>query len=173
MQPARLLCPRSSPHKNTGVGCHVFLQGIFPSQGSNSSLLHCRRILYHLGHQGSPWHSLGHPYCCRWHYFILFNDWVILYCINVPHLLYVPIPLSMAIEVASMFWLLYTVLQWTSGYIYPFGSCFSPDICPGVGLQGHMVALFFVYGNICFATFKGYYTMIKGDLSQGHKDLSI
>ena len=38
-----------SPGKNTGVGCHVFLQGIFPTQESNPcllSLLHCRRILY-------------------------------------------------------------------------------------------------------------------------------
>ena len=31
------------------------------------------------------------------------------------------------------------------GCMYPFGSCFSLDICPGVGLQGHMVALFFVF----------------------------
>ena len=33
-----------SPGKNTGVGCHAFLQGIFPTQGSNPGLLHCRRI---------------------------------------------------------------------------------------------------------------------------------
>ena len=43
-----------SPGKNTGVGCHVLLQGIFPTQGSNPDLLHCRQILYHLSHQGSP-----------------------------------------------------------------------------------------------------------------------
>ena len=42
------------PSKNTGVGCHVLLQGIFPTQGSNPGLLSCRRILYHLNHQGSP-----------------------------------------------------------------------------------------------------------------------
>ena len=42
-----------SPGKNTGVGCHALLQGIFPTQGLNPSLLHCRRILYHLSHQGS------------------------------------------------------------------------------------------------------------------------
>ena len=40
------------PGKNTGVGCHALLQGIFPTQGSNPGLLHCRWILYHLGHQG-------------------------------------------------------------------------------------------------------------------------
>ena len=43
-----------SPGKNTGVGCHALLQGIFPTQGSNPSTLHCRQILYHLSHQGSP-----------------------------------------------------------------------------------------------------------------------
>ena len=43
-----------SPGKNTGVGCHALLQRIFPTQGSNPGLLHCRRILYHLSHQGSP-----------------------------------------------------------------------------------------------------------------------
>ena len=42
-----------SPGKNTGVGCHVLLQGIFPTQGSNPGLPHCRQILYHLSHQGN------------------------------------------------------------------------------------------------------------------------
>ena len=42
-----------SPGKNTGVSCHALLQGIFPTQGSNPGLLHCRWILYHLSHQGS------------------------------------------------------------------------------------------------------------------------
>ena len=44
-----------SPDKNTGVGSHALLQGIFPTQGSNPGLPHCRQILYHLSHQGSPW----------------------------------------------------------------------------------------------------------------------
>ena len=43
----------SSPGKNPGVGCHALLPGIFPTQGSNPGLPHCRRILYHLSHQGS------------------------------------------------------------------------------------------------------------------------
>ena len=42
-----------SPGKNTGVGCHALLQGIFPTQGSNPGLPHYRQILYHLSHQGS------------------------------------------------------------------------------------------------------------------------
>ena len=36
-----------SPGKNTGMSCHVLLQGIFPIQRSNTGLLHCRQILYH------------------------------------------------------------------------------------------------------------------------------
>ena len=40
-----------SPGKNTEVGCHALLQGIFPTQGSNPGLPHCRQILYHLSHQ--------------------------------------------------------------------------------------------------------------------------
>ena len=50
-----LVCPWNSSDKNTGVGCHFLLQGIFPTQGSNPSLLHCRYIVYHLSHQESPY----------------------------------------------------------------------------------------------------------------------
>ena len=39
LYPARLLCPWDSPGKHTGVGCHFLLQGIFPTQGLNPSLL--------------------------------------------------------------------------------------------------------------------------------------
>ena len=52
--PARLLCPWDSPGKNTGVGRHSLLQGIFPTQALNPGLLHCRWILDHLSYQGSP-----------------------------------------------------------------------------------------------------------------------
>ena len=54
LQPARLLCPWSSPGQNTGVGSFSLLQGIFPTQGWSSGLRHCRQILYCLSHQGSP-----------------------------------------------------------------------------------------------------------------------
>ena len=46
LQPARLLHPWDFPGKNTRGGCHALLQGIFPIQGSNSGLPHCRQILY-------------------------------------------------------------------------------------------------------------------------------
>jgi len=44
----------NSPGQNTGVGSLSLLQGIFPTQGSNPGLPHCRQILYQLSHQGSP-----------------------------------------------------------------------------------------------------------------------
>ena len=45
--------PGDSPGKNTGVGCHALLQGIFPTQGSNPCLPHCRWILYRLSHEAN------------------------------------------------------------------------------------------------------------------------
>ena len=53
LQPTRLLSPWNSPGKKTGVGYHSLLQEIFPTQGSNPGLPHCRRILYCLSQQGS------------------------------------------------------------------------------------------------------------------------
>ena len=52
-QPTKLLCPWDSPGKNTGVGSHSLLQGIFLTQGLNRGLLYCRQILYCLSHKGS------------------------------------------------------------------------------------------------------------------------
>ena len=52
LKPARPLPPWDSPGKNTGEGCHFLLQGIFPTQGSNSSLLHWQADFLLLSHQG-------------------------------------------------------------------------------------------------------------------------
>ena len=49
-----LLCPWDSPGQNTGVHSQSLLQGIFPTQGLNLGLLHCRQSLYSLSQQGSP-----------------------------------------------------------------------------------------------------------------------
>ena len=62
--PTRILRPWGFPGKSTGMGCHFLLQGIFPTQGSNPGLPHCRQLLYHLSHQGNP--SL---YSC--HFFLI------------------------------------------------------------------------------------------------------
>ena len=54
LRPHGLYSPWNSPGKNTGVGSHSLLQGIFLTQGRKLGLLHCRQILYHPSHQGSP-----------------------------------------------------------------------------------------------------------------------
>ena len=49
-----LYSPWNSPCQNTLGGSLSLLQGIFPTQGSNPGLLHCRWILYQLSYKGSP-----------------------------------------------------------------------------------------------------------------------
>ena len=63
-QTARLHSPWDSSGKNTGVGFHAFLQGIFPTQGPNPHLLRCRRILYHWAMGETQW-SLYSPIICH------------------------------------------------------------------------------------------------------------
>ena len=53
-QPLELYSPWNSPGQNTGVSSLSLLQGIFPTQGSNPGLLHCRQVLYQLNYEGSP-----------------------------------------------------------------------------------------------------------------------
>ena len=50
--------PWNSPGRNTGVGSLSLLQGIFPTQGSNPGLPHCRWNLYQLSHKGSPYKKI-------------------------------------------------------------------------------------------------------------------
>ena len=50
-RPHGLHSPWNCPGQNTGVGSLSLLQGIFPTQGLNPGLLHCRRILYQLSHK--------------------------------------------------------------------------------------------------------------------------
>ena len=52
LRPQELYSPWDSPGHNTGVGSCSLLQGIFPTQGLNPGLQHCRRILYQLSHKG-------------------------------------------------------------------------------------------------------------------------
>ena len=52
--PHGLYSPWNSPGQNTGAGNLSLLQGIFPTQGWNSDLPHCRQMFYQLSHKGSP-----------------------------------------------------------------------------------------------------------------------
>ena len=53
LQPHGLYSPWNSPWDNTGMGRLTLLQEIFPTQGLNPGLPHCRQILYQLSHKGS------------------------------------------------------------------------------------------------------------------------
>ena len=60
LQPAGLLHPWDSPGKNTGVGCHALLQGIFQTQGLNLHLMSpalARQVLYHF--PSTTWEAQG------------------------------------------------------------------------------------------------------------------
>ena len=72
LQAHELQSPLHSPGQNTRVGSFSFLQGIFPTQGSNPGLLHCRWILYQLSPQGSP--KINKSFCVYFYLFLGFCD---------------------------------------------------------------------------------------------------
>ena len=59
VEPTRLLCPWDSPGKETRVGCHALLQGIFLTQGLNLHLLHQQAVSLPLSHLVSPNYAVG------------------------------------------------------------------------------------------------------------------
>ena len=116
LSPARLwlLCPWNPPGKNTGVGCCFFLQGTFPTQGSNLRLLHWRWILYH-------W-----PAPLRLHLFNKLEPWE---C---------PKPLCFTYQFLELPQSLHGVLvfaSWPLTYLCPCQGCQSPSFESGT--QSH------------------------------------
>ena len=83
LQPSRLLCQWDSPGKNTGVGCHFLLQGIFPTEGLNPHLL----CLPHLQADSLPLHHLGSPIYLFIYLFIFFANvthwWTFIWDTNI------------------------------------------------------------------------------------------
>ena len=78
----QFLCPRDFLGKNTGVGCHFLLQGIFKTQGSNRGLLLGRHVLYHLRSPfgGGSWFSgwsfgFFFCFCCEKHNWKISEIW--------------------------------------------------------------------------------------------------
>ena len=82
MWPAGLLCPWNSPGKNTEMGSHSFLQGIFLTQGSRLGLLHCRQILYIWANTYIPSTMLSYCNIQRW---LIHREWSSSYsCLFLP-----------------------------------------------------------------------------------------
>ena len=58
LRPHGLYSPWNSLGQDTGVGILSLLQGIFPTQGLNPGLPHCRQIVYQLSHKGSTYNKV-------------------------------------------------------------------------------------------------------------------
>ena len=116
-----------SPGKNTGVGCRALLQGIFPTQGANLGLPHCRWILYHLRHQGSIYictHIYTHNFICIY-FFIHASADGYFSCFHV---------LALVNSTAA-----------NTGVHIPFQITFLSGYMPRGGIADHMASLFFVF----------------------------
>ena len=126
LQPTRCLHPWDFPGKSTGVGCHFLLQGVFPTQGSNPGLQHCRQILYRLSHQRSrdstvfaesliKWvwtHKCGVFFCLIFYIWFLAKKYI--------HILLVPEKVvSLWPDTTWIFVLLFFSLSWSLVYPRP------------------------------------------------------
>ena len=81
LRPHGLYSPWNSPGQNTGVGSLSFLQGIFPTQGSNPGLPHCRQILLPAEPQGEPKNTgVGSLSLFQWILPIQESNWGLLHC---------------------------------------------------------------------------------------------
>ena len=80
LRPHGLYSPWNSPGQKTGVGSLPLLQEIFPTQGSNPGLPHCRQILYQRSPQGSPriLERVAYPFSSR---SFRSRNWTGIFCI--------------------------------------------------------------------------------------------
>ena len=89
LYPAKFLCPRNPPGKNSAVGYHFLLQGILLNQGSNHCLLcllNWQTVSLPLSYLGSPWSILVYKIDRLWLLLILLNNF--LSDISASHILY-------------------------------------------------------------------------------------
>ena len=110
LRPHGLYSPWNSPGQNTGVGSHSLLQGIFPTQGLNTGLPHCRRILYQLSHKGSPrmLERVAYPFSSRSSWL---RNWTRVLCIQADSL---PTELSWGCQFSPplLWWHPTSTLEW-------------------------------------------------------------
>ena len=139
--PHGLHSPWNSPGQNTGVGSLSLPLGIFPIQGSNPRLPHCRWIRYHLSHKGRPlcsravatwrigfWlHWPSHRLLSAQHLFFIFV--LMIYPILHIYTLYIKIPSIRGkyIHNVHMYVLSHSVL---SESLWPYGLQPARLLCP-------------------------------------------
>ena len=80
LRPHELYSTWNSPEQNTGMGCPALLQGIFPTQGSNPGLPHCRKILYQLSHKGHT-HKETYIYIHYKYNYYIYNLYINMYAL--------------------------------------------------------------------------------------------
>ena len=95
----------NSPGQNTGVGSRSLLQGIFPTQGSNPGLPHCRQILYQLSHQGSLKFSTSIKMT------LVINHKILSICLSLIFYLYIYIKETLNYVTISGWWDVFPVLM--------------------------------------------------------------
>ena len=96
LQPSRFLYPWNSPGNNTGVGSHSLQQRIL-TQGLNTGLLYCRRILYHLSHKESIYIYI-YIYICFIYVYMLY-----IVSINVLYIIYMYIYMCVCVCVCIVY----------------------------------------------------------------------
>ena len=134
LRPHGLYSPWNSPGQNTGVGSLSLLQGIYPTQGLNPGLPHCRWILYQLSHEGSPrfvyvvanvtmiWNS--HKvllYCSKCQNLISFYAWI-LFCWMDGSCFVCPLVHRCTFRLFPSF-RLWTELSSKLFWVHPLGNC--------------------------------------------------
>ena len=126
LRPQGLYSPWNSPGQNTGVGSCSLLQGIFPTQGSNPGLPHCRKIVYQLSHQGSPPNWVVCSECLLFFYLstVRMERLVTVVCVCVCMHIHACVSLSLGqvlnkCAYFSLFWILGGGCVWDGGLTRP------------------------------------------------------
>ena len=136
LQPHGLHSPWNSPGQNTGVGSLSLPHGIFPTQGSNPGLPHCKRIPYQLSCQGSLT-ALVHNLFGNWRLFFTkyspeINKYLFFFFCIWPFLplsfLVFPSPLCLDCQAYQNLFSEQTHILSVMVYFFPSKKCFSPTV---------------------------------------------
>ena len=132
----RLLCPWNSPGKNTGAGSYFLFQGIFPTQGLNPGLPHCRQILYYFELSGiskSQMNKISHRTQFSTYGNALCSLGLLLCCPSSCPVIAAPQTLTGGLDI-----MLY-VLRFSCAAIQSVLSVVQQQVYPGAQVQTHLL----------------------------------